>query len=122
MALEREPFFEVSKAFMDFAEGADEPVCIAWHTVANAYYIADQHGVDARDFLVRLTQWVEIAPTDAESVRYAAGLPMADFEDALQVAAARACGAGHIVTRNLADYAQSPIHAVSPLEALSSLS
>ena len=48
-------------------------------------------------------------------MRYAAGL-------ALQVAAAHACDARHIVTRNLADYAQSPIHAVSPLEALSSLS
>ena len=122
MALEREPFFEVSKAFMDFAEGADEPVCIAWHTVANVHYIADREGVDTRDFILSLMNWVDIAPTDAESVRYAAGLPMTDFEDALQVAAARACGAGHIVTRNLADYAQSPIHAVSPLEALGSLS
>ncbi len=107
---------------MDFAEGADEPVCIAWHTVANAYYIADQHGVDARDFLVRLTQWVEIAPTDAESVRYAAGLPMADFEDALQVAAAQACDARYIVTRNVRDFADSPIRAISPREALRSLS
>ena len=122
VALEREPFFEVSKASMDFAEGADEPVCIAWHTVANAYYIADQHGVDARDFLVRLTQWVEIAPTDAESVRYAAGLPMADFEDALQVAAAQACDARYIVTRNVRDFADSPIRAIGPREALSSLS
>ena len=77
--------------------------------------------MDARDFLVRLTQWVEIAPTDAESVRYAAGLPMADFEDALQAAAARACDARYIVTRNLADFADSPIRAISPREALSSL-
>ena len=122
MALEREPFFEVSEAFMDFAEGADESVCIAWHTVANVYYVARREGVDTRDFILSLIQWVEIAPTDAESVRYAAGLPMADFEDALQVAAAHACDARHIVTRNLADYAQSPIHAVSPLAALSSLS
>ena len=122
MALEREPFFEVSKAFMDFAEGADEPVCIAWHTVANVHYIAGREGVDTRDFILSLMNWVDIAPTDAESVRYAAGLPMADFEDALQVAAAHACDARHIVTRNLADYAQSPIPAISPREALSSLS
>ena len=33
------------------------------------------------------------------AVRYAAELPMRDFEDALQVAAARTCGAQHIVTR-----------------------
>ena len=122
MALEREPFFEVSTAFMDFAEGADEPVCIAWHTVANAHYIAGREGVDTRDFILSLLDWVDIAPTDADSVRYAAGLPMTDFKDALQVAAARACGARHIVTRNLADFADSPIRAVSPLAALSSLS
>ena len=46
---------------------------------------------------------------------------MADFEDALQVAAARACGARHIVTRNVRDYARSPTPAVEPREALSGL-
>ena len=122
MALEREPFFEVSKAFMDFAEGADEPVCIAWHTVANVHYIAGREGVDTRDFILSLMNWVDIAPTDAESVRYAAGLAMADFEDALQVAAAQACDARYIVTRNVRDFAGSTIPALSPREALSSLS
>jgi predicted nucleic acid-binding protein len=46
---------------------------------------------------------------------------MADFEDAMQVAAARACGAQHIVTRNISDYVRSPIRAVDPREALSRL-
>ena len=55
-------------------------------------------------------------------MRYAAGLPMTDFEDALQVAAARACGARYIVTRNVRDFAGSPIPAISPREALRSLS
>ena len=120
--LRREPHFGTSRAFLTRAEEDDEPACIAWHTVSNVYYIAGQRDVDARAFLVALTSWVEIAPTDAESVRYAAGLPMADFEDALQVAAARACDARHIVTRNLADFAGSRIPAISPREALSSLS
>ena len=39
----------------------------------------------------------------------------------MQVAAARACGAGHIVTRNVRDYERSPIPAVDPHEALSGL-
>lgn len=46
----------------------------------------------------------------------------AHSEDALQVAAARACGARRIVTRNLKDYKHSPIPAISPAEALSELS
>ena len=54
-------------------------------------------------------------------LRYATTLPMSDFEDAMQVAAARACNARHIVTRNLSDYRLSPIPAISPQEAVSDL-
>ena len=75
-------------------------------------------GVGARDFIVELTRFVEVASTDTDDIRYAAGLPMSDFEDAMQVAAARACGARCIVTRNLRDYEHSPIRATPPLEAI----
>ena len=61
---------------------------------------------------------MEVAPTGTDSLRYAASLPMTDFEDAMQVAAARTCGARHIVTRNLRDYRHSPIPAISPEDAL----
>ena len=71
--------------------------------------------------LSELTRFVAVATTDTEAVRYAAALPMTDFEDALQVAAARACGAQHIVTRNVKDYEHSPIRAINPQEALNGL-
>ena len=74
-----------------------------------------------RDFIVQLTHIVEVATTDTEGVRYAASLPMEDFEDAMQVAAARGCGATRIVTRNLKDYKKSPIPAISPEDAVHSL-
>ena len=77
--------------------------------------------MSARDFIVELTRFVEVATTDTEAIRYAAGLPMGDFEDAMQVAAARACGARHIVTRNVRDYERSPIRAIDPQEALTEL-
>ena len=77
--------------------------------------------MDARDFIVELTRFVEVAATDTQAIRYAAALPMPDFEDAMQVAAARACGAQHIVTRNVKDYQRSPIRAISLQEALSGL-
>lgn len=41
-------------------------------------------------------------------------MPMRDFEDALQVAAAMACGAQFIVTRNERDFKASPVPALSP--------
>ena len=78
-------------------------------------------GSGARDFIVELTRFIEVAQTGTDAIRYAAGLPMADFEDAMQVAAARACGAQNIVTRNGRDFQRSPIRAISPEEALTEL-
>ena len=100
-----------------------ETACIAWHSVSNLYYIVapTRGGVSTRDFIVELTRFVEVATTGTEGIRYAAGLSMADFEDAMQVAAARACGARCIVTRNVRDYTRSPIRAISPQEALAEL-
>ncbi len=43
---------------------------------------------------------------------------MPDFEDAMQVAAARSCGAMVIATRNVRDFAHSPIPARTPSEIL----
>jgi len=43
---------------------------------------------------------------------------MPDLEDALQVAAAHAVGATVVATRNVADYAKSPIPARTPGEIL----
>ncbi|MYA35274.1 MAG: hypothetical protein F4Y34_01245 [Gammaproteobacteria bacterium] len=65
-----------------------------------------------------MTRFVDVASADAHAVRFAASLAMADFEDALQVAAARAVGARRIVTRNTKDYARSPIPAVLPETAI----
>ena len=93
---------------------------ILWQ-VSNCYYIVAPSfgGVSARDFIVELTRFVAAAITGTEAIRYAAELPMADFENATQVAVARSCGARHIVTRNVRDYERSPIHAVGSHEALS---
>lgn len=68
--------------------------------------------------IVDLLRIVSVVPTGTDDLLYAASLPMRDFEDAMQVAAARACGASHIVTRNARDYARSPIPAIDTDEAL----
>ena len=61
------------------------------------------------------------APADTAALRYALSLPLTDFEDAMQVAAGRACGARHIVTRHLKDFTRSPIPATTPRNALAQL-
>ena len=123
VALDRRPHADPAAELLDRIEHGAEAAFVAWHSLSNLYYlVAPALGdVSTRDFIVELTRFVAVAATDTPSIRYAAQLPMADFEDALQVAAARACGARHIVTRNVKDYARSPIRAVAPHDALGEL-
>ena len=71
--------------------------------------------------MLELTAFIEVAPTTTAHVRHAAELPLKDFEDAMQVAAALACDAQMIATRNTKDYRRSPVKAVSPEQALKAI-
>jgi hypothetical protein len=99
------PYANSASELLDRIEHGAESACIAWHSVSNLYYIVApapaRGGVSTREFIAELTRFVGVAITDTEALRYAAALPMADFEDAMHVAAARSCGARHIVTRNV---------------------
>ena len=123
VALDRLPYSGPASELLNRIEQGVEPACIAWHSVSNLYYIINpvRGGADARDFILELTSFVSVATTDTQGIRYAAQLPMPDFEDAMQVAAARASGARLIVTRNLRDYESSPIPALNAERALEEL-
>ena len=89
---------------------------LAWHSLATLAYIIERQysTVLARDFIRSLLVWAQVAQTATVDVQTALELPMADFEDALQAAAAMACGAQVIVTRNERDFKGSPVVALSP--------
>ena len=120
LTLDRSPHAEVASELLNRIEHGPHSAFIAWHTVSNFYYLVSplRGRTDTRDFIVDLTRLVTVASTGTEALRYAAALPMPDFEDAMQVAAARAFGARHIVTRNVKDCRRSPIPALSPQDAL----
>ena len=97
---------------------------IAWHTISNAHYIARSRSKSplvALDFVSDLLAWVEVAETGKHDALTALEFGMRDFEDALQLAAAVACGAGVILTRNTTDFKASPIPVMTPEEFLDSL-
>lgn len=114
---------QLQNSSLDSIEHGAEPACIAWHSVSNVYYIIRplRGSTNARGFILELTSFVSVAATDTQGIRFAAQLPVSDFEDAMQVAAASAGGARIIVTRNLRDYDESPIPAVSTEQALAEL-
>ena len=122
-ALIREPHATASMSLLAQVRQGRERACIAWHTISNFHYVVarERNATYARQFIANLIEFVDVAETGAADVIYAINLPMSDFEDALQVAAARACGARSIVTRNVRDFARSPIPAVTPEAAFAGL-
>lgn len=89
---------------------------LAWHSVATVAYLVERQysAISAREFIRSLLVWAEIAQTGTADARVALDLPISDLEDALQVAAAMACGAQVVVTRNERDFKNSPVPAMNP--------
>ena len=121
---EREPFSEASARFLDLISARVEPACVAWHTISNLHYVAtpDPDGPDILTFIEDLANLVTVVPTTNADLLRALRLPMRDFEDAMQVAAALAADARLIVTRNLNHFRNSPVRAASPEDAIAELS
>lgn len=111
VALAREPHLSASLAVLEWAEKGGK-AAVAWHSLANCSYLLK----GGRGFLKKLLGLVEVAPVGSQDAKVAMGLPMKDLEDAFQAASALAWKADFIVTRNLPDYRQSPVPALSPAD------
>ena len=124
IALVREPHADSSRRVVDLLQQEGHELFIAWHTASNAFYNVRRQAntAVARTFITSLLGFAQVATTGTDSLRDALSLPMADFEDAMQVAAAQACDAQFIVTRNERDFTRSPIPALTPADALAELS
>ena len=120
VALGREPHAAASGELLSLIEKGHAAGFIAWHSLSNFHYLltSARGSSEAREFLRDLLLFIDVAPTSTSSASYAIGLPMRDFEDALQVSAAVACRADAIATRNIRDYAKSPVKADTPANLL----
>ena len=123
VALGRKDFVESSSAILDLAEANQIKAFIAWHSISNFYFVveADSKTADTLLFIKELLSFVKVAPTTTKDALYALDLNFKDFEDALQVAAARVCNADYLITRNVKHYSQSPIPALSPKQFLAKI-
>ncbi len=116
----REKFLADSACVLDACETGKIRGTIAWHTLANAYYLADD-GKQALKFFEDLLSFVEVVGGDTESARAAICSGFPDFEDALQSVCAAKFGADFIVTRNARDYRLSRVKALSPADFMEKL-
>jgi predicted nucleic acid-binding protein len=111
----REKFLPDSARVFDACEAGEIQGAIAWHTLANAYYLADD-GKKALKFFEDLLSFVEVAGGDTALALEAIRSGFSDFEDALQNVCAKQFQADFIVTRNVKDYKSSTIKAISPAD------
>jgi predicted nucleic acid-binding protein len=109
----RERFLADSARVLDTCEAGKIQGAIAWHTLANAYYLAADRR-KALAFFEDLLSFVEVVSGDTDLAIEAIQAGFSDFEDALQSVCARRFEADFIVTRNVKDYKLSPIKAILP--------
>lgn len=124
--IERRPtFFADSYAVLSLiAEGTLDGF-IAAGSIADINYILRKGGLtweQARTALAHLTQVIDMCDTTASDVNHALASGMADLEDAVLAECAKRTGADAIITRDLRDFAASPVPAMSPTQLLNSIS
>jgi predicted nucleic acid-binding protein len=109
-----------SEAVILRCEKAGDPMFIAWHGLATAYYLLRRGRTEAEAMLEvdKLLAWAQVADAGDAQARSARELGFTDFEDALQATSAEACGADCIVTRNVADFTKSKVLVMKPSEFL----
>ena len=123
VALRRQPFFGPAVELLERLAQDPGRGFMAWHTISTFYYIVERTLGDerTRSIIAELSGFLTVPTVTHQSLLYALSLPMADFEDAMQIAAARAAGAEHVVTRDIGDFTNSPIPALTPDQALREL-
>lgn len=94
---------------------------LAAHSVTNAFYILHKGytSEECREMLLEMCNIFQIADIDRDKIISCLKKDnFKEFEDCLQSECAAACGADFIVTRNVEDFSESTVKAVSPEEFL----
>ena len=116
----REPHHQDSGRVLKRCDELQQPVFMAWHTLATAFYIYSRKVGEAAASLAleQLLSSISVSYTGQFEALRAFQLKFDDLEDALKAVAAEACGADCIVTRNKQDFVLSPVPVMTPQEFL----
>lgn len=116
----RQPHYADSQDVMDRCGDLQCEVYIAWHGLATAFYVFGSvvGEAAAQSAMQGFLQNARVATVGDSDAHRAFDLGFTDLEDALQASAAEACAAQCVVTRNQADFANSPVPALTPQEFL----
>lgn len=119
--VDREPFADDAEAVMDACVQDGNSGAFTGLSACNAVYILGKAvGRRRAELLVKeIAALLTLLPVRPEDVESNLGADHADFEDSLQISAARIWGADAIVTRDKSGFAGSPVRVFTPVEFLS---
>jgi len=121
--LQREPWAESAASLLTRIERGEAGGFVAGHTLTTIHYVLSR----TRDrqlaaaAVTDLLRFLEVVPIEKVDFSQALVLPMDDFEDAVQAAAALKIGADYIVTRDEKGFGGLTIPSVNSGEILSLL-
>ena len=118
---ERQPHYGASAQVLSLVASGGVAGVFPAHGLTTLYYLVRKHDsrTGAEAAMDRVMRHFEIGNLDAEGWRDARQLAMHDFEDAAVATVARTSGSDFIVTRNVDDFANSPVPAITPADFLS---
>ena len=119
----RQPHYDASARVLSMVcEGRLKGI-FPTHGLTTLFYLIAKNGTrsDAMGAVDRVLSFFEVRCLDRNGWRMARSLAIADFEDAVVTSLALGAGAALIITRNVSDFVNAPIQAVSPANFLSGL-
>ena len=116
----REPFFADSQAVLALCATGEIEGVVSDLTFCNVAYVLRKAlgNVELRNGLRVLKNNLTVIPIGEAAITAALGNEMTDFEDAVQLEAARTNHVDVIVTRNVRHFNNSPIRVCTPSELL----
>ena len=117
----REPFYQNAHDIVKLCADKKIAGVVAVHSIPNVYYILRKKMDSAtrRSTIKALLNVLEIAGTNKTAVLCALdNEKFNDFEDCLQDESAFAAGADYIITRNIKDFTDSKVKAITPEDFL----
>lgn len=119
----RKEFVDASAKILKLCEVKKLTGYISALTVPNIVYIMrkELNGERIKDLIEKLTLIFGIAELKGEDLKRATALPFDDYEDAVQSSQASRIKAEFIVTRNVKDYKNSSVKAITPNNLLKTI-
>lgn len=119
----REPFYELSRRTCLLGVIGEANTFISANMLTDIYYLLrkDYGSKGAQDLIENNLSFLQLVGVSPEDVQRALSRRWGDFEDCLVTCCAEKIKADYIITRNVKDFRESSVEAITPQELFARL-